>query len=395
MNAGLDDRGAQRQRLRAIIATTGLFGLFPLSLSPLMVAAGQAGGLSDLAAGSWVTSMLLGVAASAIGLGLISNRLRLGHILRLGTSAVVIIQLLLLVLSDLPLPLLCLLAFGSGLGSGCGIVVGDVLLARARNPMATAGIAMAITSTLMLGVFPLGMTMVADWGMATIAVLAIGSALMVLAMTAGLPFEQLRSGEIAASPVRGSFAPAAYFLLLCLFFFWARDGMVWSFAAIRAEGVGFAPDSIGLILGLAGACGIVGSAASAWIARGRSIAPDAVLAATVLPAMAACAWALADTRIAFGSLQLGYNALQLFAYPLLIGLAAQMDGSGRLAAVAGGMTLLGAAAGPIIGGAVSAFAGSIGLASAVAASSLASLLAIAIAVGWARLRLDQAMPNPD
>lgn len=390
-------RGAAAMRqsttLRAIVATSGLFGLFPLSLSPIMVAAGQRGGLSEIEAGSWVTSMLLGVAASAIGLGALSERLALRNMLTVGVGLVVVVQALLLGFAQLPLALLCLLSFISGLGSGCGIVAGDVILARARNPMATAGAAMAITSTLMLGVFPVGMWLTATLGMGAIPLLASASALISLALTAGIDFEKLRGARGAVALGRRRFDLAAMLLLACLFFFWARDGMVWSFAAIRAEQIGFAPESIGLVLGLAGACGIIGSAFSALLAHARPIAPNILVLAAIPPALAASTWALTGDPFGFAGLQLSYNALQLFAYPLIIGFAAQKDGSGRLAAVAGGMTLLGAAAGPIIGGTASAIGGSGGLASAVATISLASVLTLALAVISPQMRALQRQPG--
>lgn len=382
-----------RGHLRTIIAASGLFGLFPLSLSPVMITAGRGAGLSEIEAGVWATAMLLGVAASAIVVGALSNRLGARRVLTSGAILVILAQMLSFVAGTATLWLTCLLAFTAGLGFGCGIVVGDLVLARTKNPMAVAGRAMAITSLLMLIVFPIGMALTETVGTSGIALLASTSAVAALIITNGTKLTGLAGGANRQSrPV--ALGARSLLLLGCVFLFWTRDGMIWSFAAVRAEQMGFDSQSVGLILGAAGACGVVGSALSAWAASTYTLSRGILVLACVPPALAAAAWAQTTSPLTFVSLQLAYNATQLFAYPLLIGIAAQIDGSGRLAAFAGGMTLLGSAAGPVTGAALFSIGGAAALALAVGSIGAISVLAAALAFAWTRTQAPTVHSGP-
>ena len=73
-----------------------------------------------------------------------------------------------------------------------------------------------------------------------------------------------------------------------------------------------------------------------------------------LVAIAAASWVIthAGGRAEYAAAQLAYNTLYLFLTPFLLGTAAAIDRLGRVAAALGGITLVGSAFGPVLGGAV-------------------------------------------
>ena len=363
-------------KLRVIVGATGIFGLFPLSLSPLIVSAAQRQGLSPVEAGILASCLLSGVAVTAIGLGAVSDRLSLRKTFAAGLLVVVAAQAAMLATGVSSFAALCLLWLVSGLGSGCGVVVGDVMLAKTRNPTMTAGQGLAITSFLMLCIFPLGTYLIATIGAPTMSLLSIGSALGVFALVRGLDLDRLAAPRRTPGRERSVLlTPPALALAIAIAFFWVRDGMIWSFSASNAERLGIPPADVGLLLGAAGVCGVLGCCASAWVARSGSVGRGFAIFSGLAAAVVAGLWTLSAEPRGFTALQLSYNALQLFSYPFLLGFAAQLDKTGRLAAIAGGMTLLGAAIGPIAAGVAVEGWGSGGLVVGVTLVSLVSVLA--------------------
>ncbi len=383
------DTSGERGRLRAIVGAAGIFGLFPLSLSPLIVAAAQKHlSLSAIDAGILATALLAGVSAAAFTLGAMARRLPVRRTCTAGLLLVAIVQGLMLLWPPHSFGLLCAGWFVSGLGAGCGVVVGDITLARTRNPMMTAGLGMAITSVLMLCVFPLGTTLIEAIGFPAASMLSLGSVVAAFALLWGLDLDALVPRERTAGPVQGAALGAPVVaLIISIGFFWIRDGMIWSFSATSAEKLGIAAADVGLLLGVAGVCGVLGCCASAWVARSGVVRKPTVLGAVALSAVVATLWALSSTARDFTILQLSYNALQLFTYPLMLGFAAQVDRTGRLAAFSGGMTLFGAAVGPVVSGLAVERWGNDGLVVCVGAVNLVSVLAFLMAIQEARRSL--------
>lgn len=375
-----------RARLRAIVGATGIFGLFPLSLSPLIVAAAQNHlSLSAIDAGILATALLAGVSASAFALGAIAGRLSIRKTFTAGLLLVVAAQALMLLFPSNSLAVLCIGWFVSGLGSGCGVVVGDITLARTRNPMMTAGLGMAITSVLMLCVFPLGTYLISTMGFHAVSLMSLGSVVAAFVLVLRLDLDGLAPRMRGAVRTAGSVLSLPVLaLVVSIGFFWIRDGMIWSFSATSAERLGIVEADVGLLLGVAGVCGVLGCCASVWVSRSGVVKKSTVLFAVAAAAVVASLWALASNARDFTILQLAYNALQLFTYPLMLGFAAEIDRSGRLAAFSGGMTLFGAAAGPVISGLAVEQWGHDGLVVGVSAVNLVSVLAFLVAIREAR-----------
>lgn len=380
------DSSADRARLRAIVGATGIFGLFPLSLSPLIVAAAQKHlGLSTIDAGILATALLAGVSAAAFALGAGAGRLPIRRTYTAGLLLVAVAQALMLLFPSKSLAVLCAGWFVSGIGSGCGVVVGDITLARTRNPMMTAGVGMAITSVLMLCVFPLGTYLIATVGFHAVSMMSLGSVAAGFVLLLGLDLDGLVPRAPGTRRAQGGHLGLPVLaLVVSIGFFWIRDGMIWSFSASAAERLGIAEADVGLLLGVAGICGVLGCCVSAWVSRSGVVRKSTVLYAVALAAVVSSLWALAANARDFTILQLAYNALQLFTYPLMLGFAAQVDPSGRLAAFSGGMTLFGAAAGPVISGLAVEQWGHDGLVIGVGVVNLVSVLAFLVAIQNAR-----------
>jgi predicted MFS family arabinose efflux permease len=179
-------------------------------------------------------------------------------------------------------------------------------------------------------------------------------ALLVLACTpilAWMPRGAAARIEAAHLPVRGDALPVLAAGLLLT----AGEGAMWAFLERIGVHAGVSPPSIGALLGAVTLLGLLGAAAAAWL--GTRLGRRLPIAAGIGCQAASCwmiAHAGAPPAYVLGSI--GYGLAFFFVQPYLLGTAAVVDRNGRVAAGYAGVVLVGAAIGPVTGGAlVSAF----------------------------------------
>lgn len=134
------------------------------------------------------------------------------------------------------------------------------------------------------------------------------------------------------------------------------QGAIWSFVERLATSLGIGGSHLS---GWFIAGSIVGVAASAGAAQvgprfGRT---GPVLVGILAIAMACLALSRAGSELSFGVTLLAYWAATQFAFPLLFGLSALLDSSGRLVTLSSNVMLLMTSAAPMVGGFVVARAG--------------------------------------
>jgi predicted MFS family arabinose efflux permease len=198
----------------------------------------------------------------------------------------------------------------------------------------------------------------------------------VLGAVFGLLLLRLPDGdaEIPAATVHGeaAYSPAFFFLLFSgISLFNLAIGMVWAFTERRAEELGFGAAEIGGLLSML-SLGAIGGSMLAGIVGSRfgRLAP-------LMLGMGACMFACSMIALGLSKYLLfvaifSLGAFELFCFPFLIATAAALDETGRLATLAGGVSIFTYALGPAIGGYIAA---GFSVAAVSAAGALLCLLA--------------------
>jgi predicted MFS family arabinose efflux permease len=215
------------------------------------------------------------------------------------------------------------------------------------------------------------------WALGSIALFAIGAEItaafqhrgiialiafvdLALAPLVFTPNTYLSTSDGASDTARQSSLPGLM-TLAAIGLFLTAGAAVYAFSTPLGERAGLDARAVGYTLTIASALGLVGAAAATAInvRWGRGLPTSAFCMGLVFAVLTLCLWR--DPTAYVVALVVSiiiYN----FSTPYLFGLAAALDRSGRWAAAAGSVYLLGFAAGPLLAGAVIATAGYAGLA---------------------------------
>ncbi|MDQ1120470.1 MULTISPECIES: MFS transporter [Pseudoxanthomonas] len=303
-------------------------------------------GFSPQQAGGLATLFLLGaVAASAVA----AHRFNRVNPRVIAASGFAVAALAFLVASTqtdfAPLAVLHLLA---GLAAGAALSMVHGTMGHADNPhrlFATAGVAIGLFGILMLGGIP--QLLISHGGQAMFQVFAV---LMALAAVAcALLFRNptsLQPGAVAP------FNRATWLTILGISIMTYNQAMVFSFVEVIGKARGFAPAHVLAVLLTLGIVNFLFPAPLAAFLQNRvratavvQIGPavQAVLALVVTGATAFVFWAPAASV---------FVAVQIFTHTFAFGLLARLEPSGRAVAATPAMLMIGAALGPIVGGAL-------------------------------------------
>jgi MFS family permease len=239
----------------------------------------------------------------------------------------------------------------SGAGLGCAVAVGNAAAAGSLNPSRTfAGMwfAMALWQLIVYNITPLLIQtggLAAAYGLLA-AVCALFLPLIVRTPDPRVtPIDTANSTQLARTRVR--WLPVTL-MIVAFVTFWLRDSLVYSLSQVVAATRGVTAQQLGQLLGLASLVGLAGPALAARFAeRGaRTPALAAGLIAVLLISLAITAGSSAKTLMAGLFLM---PLAGLFTAPLLSGLAAQVDETGRLPAVCAGVGFFSQAFGSAIG----------------------------------------------
>jgi predicted MFS family arabinose efflux permease len=183
---------------------------------------------------------------------------------------------------------------------------------------------------------------------AGIATLALASGVFFLGFKRGVRGDQLR---VAAWRIAG--APG-------LLFGWAAfstgTGALYAFSERIGRGIGLAPATIGFVLSAGLFVGLLGTAAAA-IFGGRINRRGALVSGMAGSGLSCLLLGYATNLIIFAAGVFIYWICYMFLYCYLLGSAAQLDASGRVGTLGGGMERLGYGIGAWIGGVLAEHAG--------------------------------------
>lgn len=270
----------------------------------------------------------------------------------------------------------------SGAGLGCAVAVGNATASGSSNPArAFAGMwfAMALWQLIVYNVTP---WMIQIGGLAAVHGLVATACALFLPLIIRTPdprSDAVTSTQLAGTGIR--WLPTAL-MITAFITFWLRDSLVYSLSQILAAARDVTGQQLGQLLGVASIVGFAGPALAARFAeRGaRTKALAAGLIGVLTVSLVIAAGFSANTLMAGLFLM---PVTGLFTTPLLSGLAAQLDETGRLPAVCAGVGFFSQAFGSAIGTSLLESGGPRALATAVLVAGTATLAA---AMTAARMR---------
>ena len=242
----------------------------------------------------------------------------------------------------------------AGVGEGCVLAAFNAAVASCVDPdrfYARVAVFASLVAAVLLAVIPYPTARWAHQGaFATVAVVAALSMPLLLWLP-GVPMSYLKRATAGASRVRSGRVLA---VLCAAGAINVGQGAIWAFGERIGNHVQMSTDSIGLTLGVATIAGISGGALAARVGTrfGRTVP---VLGGLALLGLSGAAVAVSQNAAQFVTAQIAFACAFLFATPYLMGTAAALDRQGRVAAAAGGTSLLGGAIGPVAAGSVVAW----------------------------------------
>ncbi|WP_157218017.1 hypothetical protein [Flavisphingomonas formosensis] len=330
------------------------FALNGISYLPMMTMPWFVSGLSSEFAlnatqAGIVGTLLLG--AIALTTGAAALKLTAGHARATGAMggalALAALCLLLLFPGLHSLPLLLL----GGVGFGLAAASANALLAASADPVRLNGgiwFLTVIWQVLVWAVTPFlaGRAPLAG----VVGVEAIGAGLLLLVVLAARPrpVGSVQSGRDEGRQARRPAALGAA-LLIGVIAFWLRDGITWSLVDRRASLLGIEPGKLALTLTSTSLIALAGPALTLVLGerfgRFRTIAAVQAAACVILFTIAA-----AERPAVYCGALLLWSCISILAWTYLVGLAAVVDRTGRVAAACGSLLFGASALAPTLGG---------------------------------------------
>lgn len=245
----------------------------------------------------------------------------------------------------MPLALLHLVA-GTSVGVALSMVHGT--MGHAANPhrlIALAGIALGLLAIILLAVIP--QLLIAYGGPVLFQVFA--GIMTVATISSALLFRNPVSG---VEHQRRPFSRATWLTIFGISIMTFNQAMVFSFVEVIGKTRGFSPDSVLAVLIALGFVNFIlpsplaaflQTRVSATLVTQIGPAVQAVLAIIVTSAMSFTLWAPAAAV---------FVSIQIFTHTFAFGRLAKLDPTGRAVAATPAMLMVGAALGPIVGGAL-------------------------------------------
>ena len=327
-------------------------GNFAIFSSPMYIGGLIDGfGFNESQAGFVSTMEISAVAATCLLLSGLLDRTSLRTLTMIGMTVLVAANLTTLTLDHYIV--LLMVRIGSGIGAGICLAAAGALLSRMTDPDRMVGMALAMTTLIMVVMLTLMGYAMERWmfngfvGLFTVLALFLSPLLLLLPNE---PIERARRLSNASQSKKSYFALGVLGLSM-FFLFCVVEGGVWSFSERRGVSLGLESGNIGLLLGVAQLAGLSGAILAAIFGgRLRRIYPIGI--GIVLIGGASLLLYQTESKLIY-ALCLGVFAFAfMFAFPYLLGAFAKLDGVGRWAARANGVNLLGGASGPFIAGTV-------------------------------------------
>ncbi len=263
----------------------------------------------------------------------------------------------------------------AGIGEGLALAAANAASAAAHDPerlFAKVAIVGGLGAAALLAVLPLasgGYGYRGGFGVLAGVCLASLPLLLWLPRPPGLGPLHFGTRE------RGHGARAAPVLIAAMVLA-AGEGALWAFTERIGAAIGLSGPAIGGLLAATTAAGLIGAGVATWLGtRAGRVRPLALGLLGLAASTLAVSYA-SDTGLYAGGL-LVWGLSFFFVTPYLLGTAAALDPSGRYVAASSGMTSIGIALGPALGGLVVASASNAALGWLVCACALLALALVA------------------
>lgn len=345
MPSALKPESTQARVILALVATAGFFYI---NVMPALVEALTGGlGFDTRQAGMVSSANVYGAAVGALLAVLFVRRVSWRNATTKLLLALIALDLLSIPLVS-PLPLIGM-RFVHGVAGGTLVGLTYGVIARIHDPERTFGILLA----LQFGLGGLGVALlpglVPAFGTSALLLTLVALSSVSLALSFRLPrFEAPPAGVRVAGEAGVARGPLA-FALLALFLFQAANMGLYAFIIGLGRHHGLALEFISPAL-LASAWIGIGGAVLVAVLSTRYGRLRPVVIATMLTALLTWMLLASDRPWAYAAANIGIGVTWACVVPYLLGMAAELDRSGRSAALAGLASKLGLACGPLLAG---------------------------------------------
>ncbi|WP_321815649.1 MULTISPECIES: MFS transporter [unclassified Paraburkholderia] len=261
----------------------------------------------------------------------------------------------------------------AGLAVGCSLSIAHGTIGRSANPhrlFAFAGFALGVFSIAFLGGTPHA---VAAYGARAFFTI-VAAVMAVAALISAVAFPTLRAAQASAHhAAKTRLAAPVYFAIAGVICMALTQAMIASFVARIGVERGFGLEAVTAVLIALGLVNLL-PAPLAVLTQRRLNARSVVLVGPLAQSALALTITFGSGFAPYAAATAMFPAVMIFCHTYAFGLLARLDSSGRAAAATPAMVMAGAAAGPLLGGALVKHLGygSLGCA-ALAVSALACL----------------------
>jgi len=370
------------RKSRALIATLYTIGATPFNVVPLTIGA-LIGifAVSEDAAGGLLTAQLFTMAVVAyllapLGLRALNRKLVISACILSVVSALWAAEI------D-SFGALYQALIPAGVAAGLLILVVNVAVAQAPDPVRVYGIAVFVVALVAIG-FLLGMPVAIErfalrgafWPLAALALLTSPIWLRI-------NIEDIRTSSAVVddgpvSKVKYSFVVVALYVV-GNFIVQVSQSSYFAFVERKAAGLQIDAATIGLILGGAYTTNLLATALASWIGERFGYIKPLVVSVGI-HSIAAWTALTADNVVIYTAAVVVQSFSYFLSIPFQLGIGATLDPSGKLATVGAATFFLGLAMGPLLGGLVIANSGFVPLGNLVVAGTAAGLVLYAFAL---------------
>lgn len=366
----------------ALLAFVATAGFFYINIMAAIVDGLVTGwGFDNAQAGTVAAANIYGASVGALVAALTVRHLRWRVALAVLLGALLLLDLASVTVRE-PLPLTVLRAV-HGVVGGMAVGVSYSVMARTASPDRAFGMLLLVQFGLAgLGLMVLPPLVPTHGAQLLFIVLAGFSAAALLVLPLIPHFDDARTAQGERSALPPSARRIALFCLLAMFLFQAGNMALSAFIIGIGERFGLARDFVSHTMGWATWIGALG--AVLVIAMGsvrRRLHPLLVALLLTLAGTAGFFWS--GNQAVFFVANVGTAITWSFVVPCLFGMLSQLDRSGRLATLAGFVSKMGLASGPLLAGQVLRGGGDHAL--IVASIALLALSAVAALLGAHRI----------
>lgn len=237
----------------------------------------------------------------------------------------------------------------AGLSVGAALSMVHGTIGRSGNPhrlFAVAGIALGLFAVIFLGAVP--QALIAAGGPALFQVFAGVMAVAAIACAILFANPGPASEETSGAP----FSRSVWFIIFGVSLMTFNQAMVFSFVEVIGKTNGFAPEAVLGVLIALGIINFIFPAPLAAVLEKRLPAFGVVQAGPAVQAVLALIVTMTSAFPVWAPAAAVFVAVQIFTHTFAFGLLARLDASGRAVAATPAMLMIGAALGPIVGGAL-------------------------------------------